>query len=52
MTNQCLARRAVNYYLQNWQVLCRVGSLNQHAVSLSLHPVQAEINVLEAGTGK
>ena len=52
MRKQCLARRAVNHYLQSWQMLCHVGSLNQHAASLCLDPAQAEILVLEAGTSK
>lgn len=45
-------RRAVKHCRQSWQMLCHVGSLNQHALSLSPDPVQAEIIVLEAGTSK
>lgn len=50
MRNQCLGRRAVSCYLQSWQMLCHVESLNEYAVPLSLDPVQAVIIVLEAGT--
>lgn len=45
MRNPCLARRAVNHCLQSWQMLCHAGSLNRHAGSLSLDPVQAEITL-------
>jgi len=52
MGDQHLARRAGHHHLQSWQMLCRVGSLNQPAASVPLDPAQAEIIVQEEGTSK